>query len=151
MPIRKPTAVLTAVLIALAGVAPVRAAGTDTPTVVEESPLAQAKKLVDAKDYGAAVPLLRKIVAAEPGNANAFNWLGYSLRKGGDFAAAETAYGKALAIDPAHKGALEYLGELYVETKRPEKARELLARLQAVCPGGCEELDDFKKALGAGN
>ena len=35
----------------------------------------------------------------------------------------------ALDFDPQHKGALEYLGELYVETGQVDKAKENVAAL----------------------
>ena len=49
-------------------------------------------------------------------HADVYNLLGFSLRKSGDLETAYTFYKKALDFDPEHKGALEYLGELYVET-----------------------------------
>ncbi len=76
--------------------------------------------------------------------------LGFSFRKTKDFSRAERNYKRALRLDPEHKGALEYMGELYLETKRREKAEELLARLEKLCPGGCEELEDLRAAF-AGN
>ncbi|RTL71245.1 MAG: tetratricopeptide repeat protein, partial [Hyphomicrobiales bacterium] len=60
---------------------------------------------------------------------------------------AYTFYRKALDFDPDHKGALEYLGELYVETGDLPKARENLARLEKLCPSGCEEREDLEKAI----
>ena len=54
---------------------------------------------------------------------------------------------KALDFDPEHKGALEYLGELYVQTGELAKAREHVVLLTKLCPQGCEELEDLQKAL----
>ena len=73
--------------------------------------------------------------------------LGFSLRKTGDYKQAYTYYRKALDFDPDHKGALEYLVELFVETGQLDKAKENVVRLQALCPSGCEELADLEKAL----
>jgi tetratricopeptide (TPR) repeat protein len=73
--------------------------------------------------------------------------MGFSLRKTGDYKQAYTFYRKALDFDPEHKGALEYLGELYVETGQVDKAKENLALLKKLCPGGCEELADLEKAV----
>ena len=39
---------------------------------------------------------------------------------------------------PDHLGANEYLGELYLEMKQPDKAKERLAVLKGAC-GSCEE------------
>ena len=41
------------------------------------------------------------------------------------------------------------LGELYVETGNMEKAKEQLAVLAKLCPGGCEEREDLQKAISA--
>ena len=75
--------------------------------------------------------------------------MGFSLRKTGDYKQAYTFYRKALDFDPEHKGALEYLGELYVETGQIEKAKENVALLKKLCPGGCEELEDLEQAIAA--
>ncbi len=75
------------------------------------------------------------------------NLIGFSLRKTGDYAQALTFYRKALELDPEHKGALEYLGELYVETGQLDKAREHVVLLRKLCPDGCEELADLEQAI----
>jgi Flp pilus assembly protein TadD len=80
-------------------------------------------------------------------HADVYNLLGFSLRKNGDLKTAYTFYKKALDFDPEHKGALEYLGELYVQTGELAKARENVVLLTKLCPQGCEELEDLQKAL----
>ena len=80
-------------------------------------------------------------------HADVYNLMGFSLRKTGDYKQAYTFYKKALDFDPQHKGALEYLGELYVETGQVEKAKENVALLQKICPAGCEELEDLQEAI----
>ena len=91
--------------------------------------------------------ILEGIVAGNPRNANAWNYIGYSHRKLGAFEPALAAYGKALAINPDHRGANEYLGELYLQTGELAKAKERLARLDDLCFFGCEEFDDLKEAI----
>ena len=54
---------------------------------------------------------------------------------------------KALFLDPRHKGAHEYIGELYLKMKQPEKAKEHLAKLDSICFFGCEEFDELKEAI----
>ena len=56
-------------------------------------------------------------------------------------------YFKALDLDPDHTSAREYLGELYVKLGQIDKAREQLARLERLCPQGCEERDDLAAAI----
>ncbi len=106
-------------------------------------------KAVKAANYGKALKLLRKVVAAKPGNADAWNYIGFSHRKLKKFGPAMTAYRKALAIDPDHRGANEYLGELYLQTGDLAKAQERLKKLDDICTFGCEEFDDLKAAVKA--
>jgi Flp pilus assembly protein TadD len=80
----------------------------------------------------------------------AYNLLGFSYRKTKEFDLAERNYLRALRLNPEHKGALEYMGELYLETGRRTEAEELLALLQKLCPDGCEELDDLRQAFDEG-
>jgi len=54
-----------------------------------------------------------------------------------------------LAIDPEHRGANEYLGELYLQTNDLAKAKERLNKLDDICYFGCEEFDDLKSAIAA--
>lgn len=104
-------------------------------------------KAVEAGDYARALSLLRKVVVADPGDADAWNYIGFSHRKLNRFDQALDAYRKALAIKPDHRGANEYLGELYLQTGNPAKAREHLAILNSACFFGCAEYDDLKAAI----
>ncbi len=111
--------------------------------------LAKARKEIKKADYEDAVKLLTRVVRDQPETADAHNLLGFSYRKLDDLAAAKKHYDRALAIDPDHKGALEYLGELYLEIGDLEDAEALLARLIAACPNGCEERDDLTVEIAA--
>ena len=82
-------------------------------------------------------------------HADVYSLMGFSLRKTGDYPTALTFYKKALDFDADHKGAREYLGELYVEMGDLPKAREQLAVLTKLCPQGCEEREDLEKVLAA--
>jgi Flp pilus assembly protein TadD len=104
-------------------------------------------KAVNSANYKKAIKLLSKVVAAKPTNADAWNYLGFSNRKLKKFDLALSAYQKALAIDPNHRGANEYLGELYLQTDNLAKARERLKKLDDICTFGCDEFDDLKDAI----
>jgi len=104
-------------------------------------------KAVKSANYKEAIKLFNKVVAAKPTDADAWNYLGFSNRKLKKFDLALSAYQKALAIDPDHRGANEYLGELYLQTDNLAKARERLKKLDNICTFGCEELDDLKAAI----
>ena len=121
----------------------------DTETNAADVDLTSVRRKVKAKDWQAAIEELKPIIARVD-NADAYNLYAFSLRKSGDTKQAFTYYGKALDFDPNHKGAREYLGELYVITGDMPKAREQLAILEKLCPSGCEELDDLREAIAAG-
>lgn len=133
------------------GTGPLLAAGTEDTAVdtpVGASAYDTAKAAVDAMDYATAKPLLVQLTLDEPKNADAWNLLGYSNRKLGVLDAAAVAYETALKLNPEHLGALEYQGEMYVETGMIDKAKANLATLKSLC-GDCEEYEDLEKALGA--
>jgi len=108
-----------------------------------------AEKAVKANDYRGAIALLDKVVKADPKNAGAFNYLGYSYRKLGDFDRALGHYQQALKLDPDHRGAHEYLGELYLQMNDLVRAQQHLDRLDKICIFGCEEYTDLKEAIKA--
>lgn len=109
--------------------------------------LTSPREKIKSKNYVGAIEELKKISDTNQ-HADIYNLLGFSLRKSGDFKSALTYYTKAIEFDPNHKAAREYLGELYVETGNIEKAKEQLAALTKLCPGGCEEREDLQKAIG---
>ena len=112
--------------------------------------MADARALVKAQKWKSAISVLKTIVADDGRNADALNLLGFSLRKSGDMKNAEGFYLKALKLNPRHKGANEYLGELYVETGHMDKARERLETLAKLCGNTtCEEYEDLEKVIAA--
>jgi tetratricopeptide (TPR) repeat protein len=118
----------------------------DTPARGPAPDLTSVRAKIKARDFASARDELFRLVDANE-HADVYNLLGFSLRKTGDYKNALTYYKKALDFDPEHKGAHEYLGELYVETKQSEKAKEHLAILVKLCPQGCEERADLEKAI----
>ncbi|WP_246737755.1 tetratricopeptide repeat protein [Nordella sp. HKS 07] len=110
--------------------------------------LTSVRAKIAAKDYAAALAELRGL-AEDNQQADVYNLLGFTLRKTGDYRTSLTYYTKALELQPDHKAAREYLGELYVETGDMAKAEEQVATLKNLCPAGCEELADLQKAIAA--
>ena len=99
----------------------------------------KAKKL-----YLKAYDKFEKAYAKDKKNADILNYLGYTLRKTGDFEKAETYYLKGLELDAKHLGINEYLGELYVQTGRIELAKE---RLEVLKGCKCEEYEELKELI----
>ena len=75
------------------------------------------------------------------------NYLGYANRKMGRMEEARIHYEKALALDPEHRGALEYFGEWYVEMGKLDEAQKLLVRLAGVCGTNCQEYQTLADAI----
>jgi tetratricopeptide (TPR) repeat protein len=106
------------------------------------------ERAVKAKEYAKAIPLLERAYNENTRDADATNLLGYSHRKLGNKDTALVYYQRALQADPNHRGANEYLGELYVEMNDLPKAKERLAKLQQICRNTtCEEYRDLKAAI----
>ena len=141
--------IATVLILGLASTA--MAAGSSSPSRAPEpeSNFDLGVKAVKAQDFGRALGLLGKVVRADPQNADAWNWIGFSNRKLKRLKISLVAYKKALAIDPDHRGANEYLGELYLTTGDLAKARARLDKLDGICFFGCEEYDDLKRAIKA--
>ena len=104
---------------------------------------------IEAKDFARAITLLEVAVQRTPDDADAWNELAYATRKSGEPAKSIPLYQKALALDPRHLGAHEYIGEAYLALDDLPKAKEHLARLNRLCFFGCEEYRDLKKAVQA--
>jgi Flp pilus assembly protein TadD len=102
---------------------------------------------VKAGNWDDAIKQLQ--AANDPASADWNNLMGYSLRKKTppDLVGAEKFYQAALAIDPTHRGALEYYGKLMLLNKNLTGAEGLLARLDKACTFGCEEYSDLKEAV----
>ena len=96
------------------------------------------------KRYEKAKALLIKSNKKKPNQADTLNYLGFTTRKLGDFENGEKYYLQGLAIDPNHKGINEYLGELYVATKRHNLAVE---RLEVLKGCNCEEYEQLKAVI----
>ncbi|MEM7257679.1 MAG: tetratricopeptide repeat protein [Pseudomonadota bacterium] len=113
--------------------------------------ISRAGKLIEKERYPKAIKELRKALRKDDQNADAWNLLGFASRKMGELDTSADAYSKALALDPDHKGALEYQGELFITLGNIDKAKANLLKLQALCPSGCEELSDLEEVLAAIN
>jgi Flp pilus assembly protein TadD len=109
--------------------------------------LANARALIEAKDWKGAIAELQGVDA--PNNADWNNLMGFSLRKARtpDYAAAERFYDTALRIEPSHRGALSYSGELYLVLDNLPKAEQRLTTLKLVCNNACFEQERLGQAI----
>ena len=96
----------------------------------------KAKKL-----YAQAFNKLEKAYKSDKKNPDILNYMGFTTRKTGNFEQAEKFYLKGLSIKPNHNGINEYLGELYVQTNRIDKANE---RLEVLKSCNCKEYGELE-------
>ena len=129
-------------LLALAGAAH----AVDTISSPSAPDLGQVRAAIKTKNYKAALADLRVLETTNQ-QPDVYSLLGFTLRKTGDRQQAMTYYQKALALDPKHKGALEYQGELFIELGQLNEARANLGKLTLLCPSGCEEREDLQEAI----
>ena len=141
-------------LLALALVGGAALAASDVsnslPSIAER--LSNARKAMDAKEWRVAAFELDKAVREDPRNADVHNLLGYQYRKrpNPDLARAFEHYNTALKLNPAHKGAHEYIGEAFLIDRKPDEADKHLAQLESICGNRtCEEYEDLAHAIAA--
>ena len=131
-------------------------AGSDSSSDTSETTLySQAVKLVERagklekkekgekakKLYSQAFKKLEKAYSSDNSNPDILNYMGFTSRKVGNFDEAEKFYLKGLSLKPDHNGINEYLGELYVQTNRIDKAKERLAVLKNC---NCDEYQELE-------
>jgi Flp pilus assembly protein TadD len=110
-------------------------------------PLGTARNLIQQDRWRDAITELQRVNLSA--NADWNNLMGYSHRKAKtpDLAAAQRYYDVALQIDPKHKGALEYSGELYLMKNDLPAAKARLASLETVCGRQCAEFELLRTAI----
>ena len=100
------------------------------------------------KRFSKALKYLLLSNKEKPNQPNTLNYLGFASRKIGNFEIAEQYYLEGLSINPNHFGINEYLGELYVNTNRLDKAKE---RLKVLENCNCEEFRELNNAIKSGS
>jgi Flp pilus assembly protein TadD len=140
----------TLLLAAIAAFAPVAAADpaeTDPDLATRDEDYAAGKRAVDKKDWAEAVRRFERAEVRHPDNADLQNSLGFSYRNQKQFELAFKHYERAIALDPRHRGAHEYIGEAYLMTGNLAGAQKHLAALKQICLLPCEELTDLERAI----
>ena len=125
----------------------VSVAADSAPTKSDPAWLTDARASIKSNNYEQALKQLQS--SNEVNSADWNNLMGYSLRKKQppDLVSSEKYYQAALKIDPSHRSALEYYGELLLMKKDLPGAEAMLARLDKACLFGCEEYSDLKASI----
>jgi len=122
-------------------------ADTSPPPAAKADPLGAARSQIAQKNWPGAITELKRV--NDTGSADWNSLMGYSLRRSTtpDYAAAATFYDTALRLNPQHRGALEYSGELFLITNDLPNAEARLATLDKACSMSCEEAVLLKKSI----
>ena len=115
----------------------------DAKKLILKAKSLEEKNKVDraTKLYSKALGKLEQAYKTDRNNPDILNYLGFTLRKTGKLKEAEKYYLAGLKIKPDHNGINEYLGELYVQTNRIDKANE---RLQTLKGCNCKEYGELE-------
>ena len=103
--------------------------------------------LIKSEDYKRAIKKLKMLINQNSPNftnADLYNYIGFSYRKLKEYKNAEKFYLKALKINNNHIGALEYIGELYIETDRINLAEDILDKLNKASG---QKSDEYQELL----
>ena len=135
-------------LVLLAGAAPgAPSEEGDEQALLADSDYASALSALKANDYSSALPRFQAALKRFPEAADLHNELGYTFRKLGRLDKAFEHYKRALAINPRHRGAHEYIGEAYLMVGDVANAEKHLAELRSLCTLSCEEMRDLQAAI----
>jgi Flp pilus assembly protein TadD len=105
------------------------------------------KEALERKDWAEAASRFSRVALRIPDSADVHNYLGFANRNLGNYESAFTHYRRALALDPRHKGAHEYIGETYLKVGDLASAEKHLAALKELCPLSCEQLKDLEREI----
>ena len=144
-------AAIQAAMPSAGGAAPAPGASNDVPTHLSvatpqagDGAYVRAVSLINERRWDEALASLDKAETALGPHPDILTYKGYVWRKKGDWAKAEDFYQQALALDPGHRGATEYYGELKVLKGDMAGAKAMLARLDSVCTYGCAEAVELR-------
>lgn len=112
-----------------------------------DSRLTPYQSLIDDEKYEQAIAELDKALKEDADDPDLLNLVAFSHRQLKRYEIALNYYQRALEIEPDHRGANEYLGELYLHLDQLDKAEERLAVLDKECFFGCREYDKLERAI----
>ena len=105
-----------------------------------------------AGDRDGCIATMRDVIAKDPSNSSAFNYLGYLfVEKGENLDEAESLIKRALELKPDDGFYLDSLGWLYFQRGEFRRAREILEKASKIEPKEgviLEHLGDTKRQLG---
>jgi len=138
-------AAVAAIAAAIAGTPPV-APGPDAvaPLASVDAAYVAAVSLINEGRYEPAIARLQTALWRTGPHPDLLTYLGFANRKLQRYDHAREWYEMALAVEPNHRGAIEYYGELKLEIGDFSGAKAHLARLDEICGFGCAQADELR-------
>lgn len=119
----------------------------DPDLATRDEDYAAGRRAMQKENWSEAVRLFERSAVRHPDHADLQNVLGFSFRNLKRYDLAFKHYERAIALDPRHRGAHEYIGETYLLVDNPAGAEKHLAALRGICLLPCEELKDLERAI----
>jgi tetratricopeptide (TPR) repeat protein len=113
----------------------------------DDADFAAGMAALRAGDAAAALGRFDRALRRFPEAADLHNELGYTHRRLGSLDKAFEHYRRALAIDPRHRGAHEYIGETYLLIDDLAGAERHLKALREICLLPCDEAKELQAAI----
>ena len=135
---RGPLVAGSLIVVIASTISPTIAAAQDlqrsSSTTEAASELRRAADLLQSGDLDEAEPILHRVLASNPNNADAHNLLGVILDQRGKTAEAEREYRAALRLNPNHVSALANLGVLLAHSKREDEGIKTFESVRRLAP-----------------
>lgn len=112
--------------------------------------LRQGQAHLAAGRFVEADEALETALAVDPRNRAAYNALARVAQRQKLFGQSIRYTKKALALEPNDRDAIAIQGEAMVELGALARAKENLAKLQRLCPGGCSQLAELSASITRG-
>lgn len=136
-----------ALLLPAAGAAPSDEA--DDQALLADVDYAAGMAALKSGDAAAALLRFQAALKRFPEAADLHNELGFAHRQVRQLDKAFEHYKRALAINPLHRGAHEYIGEAYLMVGDVASAEKHLASLRSICVLPCEEQNSLGRSIAA--
>lgn len=120
------------------------------PTEASNELIVLGQAAQDKGEFDAAYNFYESALVADPRNANAYIAMAQIAEVQGLPGKSIQLYTRALELDPNNSFALAGQGRAYVAKGAMSRAEANLAKLQLVCPGGCEPITWLSDAIAAG-
>jgi tetratricopeptide (TPR) repeat protein len=120
---------------------------TDRSTSVSDLLTENGISFVQKSELDSAISSFEQAIVANPQNARAYSYLGFTHHESGNLRSAQKYFGIALEIDPNQIHALRWGGAVDLAGQDLESAKIKLQRLSRVCGPSCSEYEDLRSAV----